>query len=190
MLKAPGKGMTITMRDDEPQQPPLSMWIGRNVVILWALILILSQALFFGGWVLGGGDPESSFGGNLLVVVIFGLIVGVQLALGFTVGGLLYLAALARFRTRWSRVRRRLFALAVSPLVAGPLWYWAWTDYEFDHGLPWYMGAVCIAYALTVRFPARPERRTPRAAPEPKHLSSPSARLLGSGLARSGRFAE
>jgi len=39
------------------------------------------------------------------------------------------------------------------------LWYWAWIDYDDDHGLPWYMAALCIAYGLAVRFPGDRERR-------------------------------
>src|SRR3954451_18637613 len=151
------------MRIDPPQR--LFNWFGYNLAVLWAVILALFLGWLFLGWILYGGDPEASFSVDLLTVLLFGLIGGFCLALASTVGGFLYLALLAPFRNSGSSRRRRLVALAACPFVAGPLWYWAWTDHYADHALPLYIGTICIAYGLTVRFPRDRERRPSAARP-------------------------
>lgn len=82
-------------------------------------------------------------------------------AVGFTFGGVVYLAVLFRFRSSLSRIRRRLLALAVSPIVGGPFWLWAYADREDGRSLPVYVAAVCLAYGVAVRFPRDRESRRP-----------------------------
>ena len=82
----------------------LAKWFAYNLAILWAVVLIafMSAALV---------DRDGEAFTETLIWTVF---LGIPFAVGFTLGGVVYLAVLFRFRRSWSRIRRRLLALAVS----------------------------------------------------------------------------
>jgi hypothetical protein len=140
---------------------PVSVWLGYNLGILWALIIVVVYC-----WALLDGPYDVWLGLYLLLALLSAFYFGGIAALLLSVGGLLYLAVLVRFRTRWTRVRRRLLALVLSPLLGVPWWFLAWTDYGYDPGLWVLLGVVCIAYGLLVRFPRERDGRRSTLRPE------------------------
>jgi hypothetical protein len=141
-----------SQRDSEP----VSVWLGYNLGILWALILLVAYAV-----ALSEGPADLSWGLYVLLSFLSAFFFGGYVALLASAGGLLYLVLLARFRTRWTKTRRRLLAVALSPLVGVPWWFLTLTDYGYDRSVWIFMGGFCLVYGLVVRFPPDRDGQSP-----------------------------
>lgn len=152
------------MPEERLEREPIERWLVRSLVRFWIVGVIVVSVFAWTDW--SSEDPVLV---NLFILPFAGLLLGgLVVLLLMSLSALLCLGVLALLDREHAQWRRRAIAVAASPLVGVPWWFWAWSAREDDPGFLLFLGAVCLAFGLTVPFRrSRQARRLVRPAARP-----------------------
>jgi hypothetical protein len=136
------------MPEERLEREPIGSWLTRSLVRLWIVGVLVSCAFAWTEW-----DSEDPVLVNLIILPLgYLLLVGFALLLLMSLSAPIYLGVVALFDNEHARLPRRAIAVVASPLVGIPWWFWAWEDRGDSPGFLLFLGAVCLAFGLTLPF--------------------------------------